>query len=262
MLSRVFWTGSIERRLMKGRIHSLETFGTVDGPGVRFVVFMQGCPMRCAYCHNPDTWKVNTDNLVEPAQIMARYDRNKNFYKNGGLTVTGGEPLMQMDFLLELFTLAKKKDIHTCIDTSGIIFSPENPAFMEKLDRLLALTDLIMLDIKHIDPDRHRKLTSQPNDRILKFAAYVDSRGVDMWIRHVIVPGITDDDKYLFELGYFIGQFNSVKALDVLPYHTMGEAKYEKLGIPYPLKGVPAMDKDKIIEKKKVILEGIRKRRQ
>lgn len=247
---------------MKGRIHSLETFGTVDGPGVRFVVFMQGCPMRCAYCHNPDTWEVNTDNLVEPAQIMARYNRNKNFYKNGGLTVTGGEPLMQIDFLLELFALAKKENIHTCIDTSGIIFNPENASLVEKLDRLLSMTDLIMLDIKHIDPARHRELTSQPNDRILEFAAYVDSRGVDMWIRHVVVPGITDDDKYLFELGYFIGQFANVKALDVLPYHTMGEAKYEKLGIPYPLKGVPAMDKEKIIEKKKVILDGIRKRRQ
>lgn len=247
---------------MKGRIHSLETFGTVDGPGVRFVVFMQGCPMRCAYCHNPDTWEVNTDNLVEPAQIMARYNRNKNFYKNGGLTVTGGEPLMQIDFLLELFALSKKENIHTCIDTSGIIFNPENASLVEKLDRLLSMTDLIMLDIKHIDPARHRELTSQPNDRILEFAAYVDSRGVDMWIRHVVVPGITDDDKYLFELGYFIGQFANVKALDVLPYHTMGEAKYEKLGIPYPLKGVPAMDKEKIIEKKKVILDGIRKRRQ
>lgn len=247
---------------MKGRIHSLETFGTVDGPGVRFVVFMQGCPMRCAYCHNPDTWEVNTDNLVEPAQIMARYNRNKNFYKNGGLTVTGGEPLMQIDFLLELFALAKKENIHTCIDTSGIIFNPENASLVEKLDRLLSMTDLIMLDIKHIDPARHRELTSQPNDRILEFASYVDSRGVDMWIRHVVVPGITDDDKYLFELGYFIGQFANVKALDVLPYHTMGEAKYEKLGIPYPLKGVPAMDKEKIIEKKKVILDGIRKRRQ
>lgn len=247
---------------MKGRIHSLETFGTVDGPGVRFVVFMQGCPMRCAYCHNPDTWEVNTDNLVEPAQIMARYNRNKNFYKNGGLTVTGGEPLMQIDFLLELFALAKKENIHTCIDTSGIIFNPENASLVEKLDRLLSMTDLIMLDIKHIDPARHRELTSQPNDRILEFAAYVDSRGVDMWIRHVVVPGITDDDKYLFELGYFIGQFANVKALDVLPYHTMGEAKYEKLGIPYPLKGVPAMDKEKIVEKKKVILDGIRKRRQ
>lgn len=247
---------------MKGRIHSLETFGTVDGPGVRFVVFMQGCPMRCAYCHNPDTWEVNTDNLVEPAQIMARYNRNKNFYKNGGLTVTGGEPLMQIDFLLELFALAKKENIHTCIDTSGIIFNPENASLVEKLDRLLSMTDLIMLDIKHIDPARHRELTSQPNDRILEFAAYVDSRGVDMWIRHVVVPGITDDDKYLFELGYFIGQFANVKALDVLPYHTMGEAKYEKLGIPYPLKGVPAMDKEKIIEKKKIILDGIRKRRQ
>lgn len=246
---------------MQGRIHSLESFGTVDGPGVRFVVFVQGCPMRCAYCHNPDTWEMNAGTLMEPSYIIEQYERNISFYKGGGITVTGGEPLMQLDFLIDLFTLAKEKNIHTCIDSSGIAFNPDNAVQMAKMDHLMGLTDLVMLDIKHIDPEKHKELTSQPNTRILQFAAYLNEKQVPMWIRHVVVPGITDDDKYLFELGYFIGQFSNLKALDVLPYHTMGETKYEKLGIPYKLKGVPAMDKNAVIEKKKVILEGIKKRR-
>ena len=246
---------------MKGKIHSLESFGTVDGPGVRFVVFVQGCPMRCAYCHNPDTWEMNGGTLMEPSEIIEQYERNKGFYTDGGLTVTGGEPLMQIDFLIDLFTLAKEKGIHTCIDTSGIAFNPNNQPFVEKVDKLLPLTDLIMLDIKHINPEKHKELTSQPNDGILAFAKYIDNKGVDIWIRHVVVPGITDEDKYLMELGYFIGGLKNLKALDVLPYHTLGLPKYEKLGIEYKLKGIPPMDKKEVIEKKKVILEGIRKRR-
>lgn len=247
---------------MSGRIHSLESFGTVDGPGTRFVVFVQGCPMRCAYCHNPDTWSMVGGTMMEASEIMEQYERNKAFYKNGGgLTVTGGEPLMQVDFLIELFTLAKEKGIHTCIDSSGIAFKPGNAEFISKLDKLMPLTDLVMLDIKHIDPEKHKELTSQPNDGILAFAAYLNEKHVDMWIRHVVVPGITDDDKYLFDLGYFIGQFSNLKALDVLPYHNMAIPKYEKLGMEYKLKDVPPMDKTKVIEKKKVILDGIKKRR-
>ena len=246
---------------MQGRIHSLESFGTVDGPGVRFVVFVQGCPMRCAYCHNPDTWAMTGGTMMEPAEIIEQYERNRGFYRGGGITVTGGEPLMQVDFLIDLFTLAKSKDIHTCIDSSGIAFNPDSAQFMEKLDHLMALTDLVMLDIKHIDPEKHKELTAQPNKRILEFAAYLNEKQVDMWIRHVVVPGITDDDKYLEELGYFIGQFTNLKALDVLPYHTMGEVKYQKLGMEYKLKGVPAMEKSAAIEKKKVVLKGVKKRR-
>lgn len=246
---------------MQGRIHSLESFGTVDGPGVRFVVFVQGCPMRCAYCHNPDTWEMNGGTLMEPSDIIAQYERNIGFYKGGGITVTGGEPLMQPDFLIDLFSQAKAKNIHTCLDTSGIAFNPDNAERLAKMDCLMEVTDLVMLDIKHIDPGKHRELTSQPNDRILQFAAYLNEKQIPMWIRHVVVPGITDDDHFLFELGYFIGQFSNLKALDVLPYHTMGENKYEKLGIPYKLAGIPAMEKSVAIEKKKVILDGIRKRR-
>lgn len=247
---------------MSGKIHSLESFGTVDGPGVRFVIFLQGCPMRCAYCHNPDTWDMNAGTVMEASEIIRQYERNRGFYREGGITVTGGEPLLQLDFLYELFTLAKEKDAHTCIDTSGIVYQPDNRDFMEKLDKVLDQTDLIMLDIKHIDPEKHQELTGQPNDNILAFADYVSSCSIPLWIRHVIVPGITDDDKYLYRLGYFIGHLKSLKALDVLPYHTMGTVKYEKLGIPYRLKDVPAMDKSKTAEKKQIILDGIRKRRQ
>lgn len=199
---------------------------------------------------------------MEPSYIIEQYEKNEAFYGNGGgLTVTGGEPLMQVDFLIDLFTLAKEKGIHTCIDSSGIAFNPDSAALIQKLDKLMTLTDLVMLDIKHIDPEKHRELTLQPNENILKFAAYLNEKHVDMWIRHVVVPGITDDEKYLFDLGYFIGQFDNLKALDVLPYHTMGEKKYQSLGMEYKLKGVPAMDKDKLLDKKKAIIDGIKKRR-
>lgn len=246
---------------MQGRIHSIESFGTVDGPGTRFVVFTQGCPLRCAYCHNPDTWPMDGGTLMEPEEIFEQYRRNKTFYKNGGITVTGGEPLMQIDFLIDLFKIAKSEDVHTCIDTSGIVYKPQNTELIKKLDTLMALTDLVMLDIKHINSEKHQELTEQPNDGILAFVSYLNDKQVDMWVRHVVVPGITDDDKYLFDLGYFIGQFSNVKALDVLPYHTLGESKYEQMKIPYKLAGVPAMDKDKVVEKKQVILDGIKKRR-
>ena len=249
--------------MTKGRIHSLESFGTVDGPGTRFVVFVQGCPMRCAYCHNPDTQPMEGGTLMEPSEIMEQYERNEPFYTNGGgLTVTGGEPLMQIDFLIDLFTLAKERNVHTCIDTSGIAFNRNNDIMMPKFDKLMSLTDLVMLDIKHIDNDKHQWLCEQPNSNILDFAKYLNEKHVAMWIRHVIVPGITDDDEYLFKLGEFIGQFDNLKALDALPYHTMGTVKYEKLGMDYRLKDVPAMDKNKLLEKKEVILNGIRKTRK
>ncbi len=247
--------------MTQGRIHSLESFGTVDGPGTRYVVFVQGCPMRCMYCHNPDTWAMTGGTMMDPEYIFEQYKHNEAFYKNGGLTVTGGEPLMQVDFLIDLFTVFKKDHVHTCIDSSGIAFDPDNSEWMEKLDRLLELTDLIMLDIKHIDPDKHLKLTGQPNDKILAFARYLDQKKIDVWIRHVVVPGLTDDDEYLYKLGSFIGKLSNVKALDVLPYHTMGTVKYEKLGYKYRLEGTPAMTQSEAIEKKQVILNGIRDER-
>lgn len=247
---------------MEGNIHSIETFGTVDGPGVRYVVFFKGCPMRCAYCHNPDTWEMEGGEKKTVAEILKEYDSYKPFLKGGGITATGGEPLMQIDFLIELFEEAHKKEIHTCLDTSGIIFNPENEALMEKFDRLIQVTDLVMLDIKHIDPEEHIKLTKQPNTNILAFAQYLSDNDVATWIRHVIVPGITDLPEELDRLGYFIGGLSGLKALDVLPYHTMGEVKYENLGIDYPLKGVPALNTEDAVKAKKYIIEGIKRRRE
>lgn len=245
---------------MEGFVHSTESFGTVDGPGIRFVVFTQGCPMRCLYCHNPDTWEFNTGNKMSTDEILREYDKNRAFYKEGGITVTGGEPLMQMDFVIDLFEKAKKEDIHTCLDTSGISFH-RSPDYLEKMNRLMSVTDLVMLDIKHIDPQEHVKLTAQKNDQILDFVTYLNEINKDVWIRHVVVPTITQNDDYLYQLGYYIGQFKNIKALDVLPYHTMGITKYEKLGMDYPLKDIPALEKKDAIEAKKVVLKGIKDRR-
>ena len=227
---------------MKGYVHSIETFGTVDGPGTRYVVFVQGCPMRCKYCHNPDTWQPNIGEMKDTDEILKDYDSYKEFYGNGGgLTITGGEPLLQIDFITELYEKAKAKGIHTCLDTSGIVFDENNQSLMEKFDRLIQSVDLVLLDIKHIDPEQHKELTSQPNDQILAFARYLDKKNVTVWIRHVVVPGITYNEEYLTKLGEFLGTLNNIKALDILPYHTMGVVKYENLGLSYPLKDVGAL---------------------
>ncbi len=243
---------------MIGRIHSTESFGTVDGPGIRFVVFMQGCPMRCKYCHNPDTWEISAGKEVTVDEILAEYNGCKEFYKNGGITVTGGEPLMQIDFVTELFEAAKAQEIHTCLDTSGITFTEHE---RHKFDRLIKSCDLVMLDIKHIDNALHRELTAQDNTNILGFAQYLSDNGVPMWIRHVVVPDITTDEEYLYKLGRFIGGLRSVKALDVLPYHVMGVSKYEKLNIEYPLKGTPPATEQQSLDAKVAIMRGIKDRR-
>lgn len=238
-----------------GRIHSVETFGTVDGPGIRMVVFMQGCPMRCAYCHNPDTWAVDGGKLISVDEVLDEYERNKEYYKKGGLTVTGGEPLLQIDFVTQLFQKAKEKEIHTCLDTSGITFS-DSPEQLAKMDQLMEVTDLVMLDIKHMDEEEHKKLTKQSNVPILAFARYLSDKKVEVWIRHVVVPGITYQEVYLKQLGAFIATLHNVKALDVLPYHTMGIVKYQNLGLDYPLEGVPALEKADAIKAKNIILQA------
>ena len=247
---------------MHGFIHSTESFGTVDGPGVRFVIFLQGCPMRCQYCHNPDTWKMNTGSVRSAQSLIQDYERNKAFYQKGGITVTGGEALMQIDFLLELFDLAKKEGIHTCLDTSGITYHPGASSYNDKLDALMAVTDLVMLDIKHIDPAGHKALTGHDNAGILAFARYLEQKKVPVWIRHVVVPGITDDPDQLSRLGSFIGSLSNVKALDVLPYHTLGVSKYRQLGIPYPLEGVPQATQQQALDAKKIILTAFRQIRR
>jgi len=245
-----------------GHIHSIESFGTVDGPGVRLVVFMQGCPMRCKYCHNPDTWEIGAGVRMTAGEILAEYERNKAFYANGGLTVTGGEPLLQIDFLLELFEAAKAKGIHTCIDTSGVTYRPGEPAYGSKLDRLMKLTDLVMLDIKHVDSSAHRELTGHGNERILAFARYLDEKHIPVWIRHVIVPGITDGEEEQRALGRLMAGLSNVKALDVLPYHTMGESKYKEMGLAYPLAGVEALPAQKAAQARMNILAAYREEKQ
>ncbi|MCD8286747.1 MAG: pyruvate formate lyase-activating protein [Clostridia bacterium] len=223
---------------MLGRIHSFESFGTVDGPGIRFVVFMQGCPMRCAYCHNPDTWNLTGGRLMESGRVAGEAMKYYRYIKNGGVTVTGGEPLLQRAFVAELFEKLHEEGLHTALDTSGITFDYKDKYVIEEHNRVLENTDLVLLDIKHIDNDRHVNLTGKPNDNILAFARYLDMIGKDVWIRHVLVPGLTDKDEYLTRLNDFISTLSNVKKVEVLPYHTMGEAKYEKLGMDYRLKGL------------------------
>ena len=237
-----------------GNIHSIETCGTVDGPGIRFVVFTKGCPMRCLYCHNPDTWEMNGGDKMTPTQIIDKYEGVKEFCK-GGITVTGGEPLLQADFVTELFKLARKNNIHTALDTSGILFNREDKT---KIDELLKYTDLVLLDIKHIDNDEHKKLTGHSNKNILDFAKYLSEINKPVWIRHVVVPQITFNESYLRELGKFLSGLKNIKALDILPYHNMAIPKYEALGIPYSLKDLPPLSKEDAIKARNLIFEEMK----
>lgn len=237
---------------MVGRVHSFESFGTVDGPGIRFVVFMQGCPMRCRYCHNPDTWDVRGGREIAAEEVAREALKYRNYFAGrGGVTLSGGEPLMQLDFVLELFSVLKAKGIHTCLDTSGICFSQEDARY----ERLAALTDLVLLDIKHIDEDAHRALTGQSNKNPLAFARFLDEHGVKMWIRHVLVPGITDDDGALMRLRAFLDTLKNVEKVEVLPYHTMGVQKYKKLGIPYSLEGVQPPAKERVENARRILTD-------
>lgn len=236
---------------MVGKIHSFETFGTVDGPGIRFVVFMQGCPMRCLYCHNPDTWRTDGGREYTAQDVAQRVLKYKSYFTGGGgVTVSGGEPMLQAEFVRELFTVLKGKGIHTALDTSGILFTPENRS---AVDGLLEVTDLVLLDIKHIDGEEHKKLTAHSNKNVLAFAKYLCETGKPTWVRHVLVPGITDNDEYLKRLAEFIGGLNNVQKVEVLPYHTMGEVKYDNLGLEYALKGVQPPDGVRVQNAKRIL---------
>ena len=226
---------------MKGYIHSLESFGTVDGPGVRYVVFFQGCPLRCLYCHNPDTWAIHGGTEMDAGDVLEKMTRNLPFYETGGITATGGEPLLQLDFLTELFTLAKEKGIHTALDTSGILFNRDK---IEAFDRLMDVCDLVLLDIKHMDKNEHIRLTGASNESVFAFMDYLKEKKKPVWVRHVIVPNITYQDKQLKALGTYLKGFENVERIDVLPYHTMGAVKYQALGVEYPLKDVPSLTKE------------------
>ena len=227
---------------MRGRIHSFESFGTVDGPGVRYVVFFQGCPLRCKYCHNPDTWAINGGNEYTVREILDKMERNITFYKTGGITATGGEPMLQLDFLTELFETAKKEGINTCLDTSGIVFDSKNEERLKKIDRLIKSCDLVMLDIKHTDTKEHAALTGAGNENVLEFLRYLDKNGVKTRLRQVIVPGLTDKEEQLNALAELAKGLSCLEKIELLPYHDMGKVKYDALGLSYPFENTPVAD--------------------
>lgn len=245
-----------ENKQIYARVHSIESFGSADGPGVRFLVFLQGCNMRCKYCHNPDTWKLpgdDYDNLKTPEELLKQAKRYKSYWgKTGGITVSGGEALLQIDFLIEFFKLAKQDKIHTTLDTAGNPFTRE-PEFFDKFNELLKYTDLFMLDIKHIDDEEHKKLTGFTNKNILDMAEYLSEQGKDMWIRHVLVPGINDDEKYLKRLYEFISKLKTVKKVEILPYHTLGAFKWKELGYKYSLEDVEPPTKEQVERAKEIL---------
>ena len=232
---------------MDGKIHSFFAGGTVDGPGIRFVIFLKGCPLRCLYCHNPDTWTQDNSIIQSADEVISQALKYRGYFENGGgVTVTGGEPLLQIDFVIELFKKLKNENIHTALDTSGILFDKNNPELLKKYDELIKYTDLVLLDIKHIDSNEHIKLTGKPNKNVLDFASYLSNNNIHMWIRHVLVPTITLNDEYLIKTKEFIDTLKTVDKIEVLPYHTMGIVKYQNLGIDYKLKGINPPTKEEI----------------
>lgn len=236
----VVFVANFVQKQMIGRIHSFESFGTVDGPGVRFVVFMQGCPLRCQFCHNPDTWDANAKCQYEftPQQLRDEVVRYRSFIKSGGVTVSGGEPLMQADFVAEFFRLCHEEGLHTALDTSGAYIS-------KRIQKVLDNTDLVLLDIKTMDPELYPRLTGVSQTNNLKFLDILEQRHIPTWIRHVVVPGVTDNDEWLDRLGKHAAQYDCVERMEILPYHTLGEYKYEKLGLQYQLDGVPPLSADR-----------------
>ena len=250
-----FLCPTLERKidLIKGAIHSIETFGSVDGPGIRFIVFLKGCKLRCKYCHNADTWDPKSEDMRSADEILDFAERYRGYWgEDGGITVSGGEPLLQIDFLTELFTKAKERGINTCIDTALQPFTREEP-FFSKFKKLMEYTDLLLVDIKHIDREEHIKLTGLPNDNILDGMGFLSEIRKPIWIRHVLVPGITDDDEYLKKTRKFVETLSNVERIEVLPYHTMGQHKFEALGIPYPLVDVKSPTSERVANADKIL---------
>lgn len=238
---------------MEGYVHSLESFGSVDGPGVRYVIFLSGCAMRCQFCHNPDTWNMKEGQVTTADELLNKALRYKGYWGNkGGITVSGGEPLLQMDFLTELFRKAKQAGIHTTLDTSANPYTEKEPWHSKWLE-LMKYTDLVLLDIKQIDEKEHIKLTGHTNRNILAMAQELSDMGKSVWIRHVLVPGGSDKDEYLHRLADFIHTLKNVERVEVLPYHTLGTFKWEKLGIPYPLEGVKPPTQERIDNARKIL---------
>lgn len=232
--------------MITGKVHSFETFGAVDGPGIRFIVFLKGCAMRCQYCHNPDTWSAAGAQEFSAQQLLEKALRYKSYWgEKGGITVSGGEALLQIDFLIEFFKLAKEAGVNTTLDTSGQPFCME-ASYLEKFNQLMEVTDLFLLDVKHINPEVHMELTGHSNQNILELAKYLSEHNKAMWIRHVLVPGITDKEEDLIQLREFVQTLKTVERFEVLPYHTFGIFKWEKLGIDYPLKDTRTPTKEEV----------------
>ena len=231
------------------KVHSTESFGTVDGPGIRFVIFLQGCHLQCKYCHNRDTWDMNGGEYKSVDEIIEKIKKYKNYImpSGGGVTVTGGEPLLQANFVLELFKRSKTDGITTCIDTSGMV------GLTDEIKEVLKYTDLVLLDIKHIDSEKCKELVGVSNKLELEFARYLSDNKIKMWIRQVLVPGYTDDEKDLLKLKDFISTLDTVEKVQILPYHSMGKYKWEKLRMKYPLDGVRDANQDDVIRAKKII---------
>ena len=230
------------------KLHSIETFGTVDGPGVRFVVFLQGCHLECKYCHNRDTWDINGGTYISVPELISQINRYKTYITpNGGVTISGGEPLLQPYFLISLFKELKKQNIHTAIDTSGMV------ELTDTIKEVLSLTDLVLLDIKHINPQKCKDLVGFTNEKELAFARYLSDKNIPTWIRQVLIPGFTDDEKDLLDLKEFISTLNSVKRIELLPYHNLGEYKWKELGFEYALKDVKPATQEDVNRAKKIL---------
>ena len=231
------------------KVHSIESFGTVDGPGIRFVLFLQGCHLQCKYCHNRDTWDINGGEYKSVDEIVEKINRYKNYIipSGGGVTVTGGEPLIQASFVLELFKKLKENGIHTCVDTSGMF------ALTDGIKEVLKYTDLVLLDIKHIDDEKCKELVGVSNKKELEFARYLSDNNIKMWIRQVLVPGYTDDGQDLLKLKNFLSTLKTVDKIQILQYHNMGKYKWEKLGLEYPLEGVREANQEDIDIAKKIL---------
>ena len=242
---------------LKGYVHSLESFGSVDGPGVRYIIFLTGCAMRCQFCHNPDTWDMKKGTLYTTDELLEKAMKYRSYWKNdGGITVSGGEPLLQIDFLTELFRKAKANGIHTTLDTSGNPFTREEP-FFGKFNELMKYTDLVMLDIKHIDDEQHKILTGCTNKNILDLARYLSDIKKPVWIRHVLVPERSDYDEYLIKLDEFIQSLDNVQKVEVLPYHTLGAYKWDELGYEYKLKGIDPPSVERVENANKLLHTGV-----
>lgn len=239
---------NIQDRKNFARYHSIETLGTVDGPGIRFVIFMQGCPLKCKYCHNRDTWDMSAGKIIELKELHEKILNYKEYISNsGGVTITGGEPLLQSEFIIELFKRLKKDGIHTCIDTSGMV------ELTDTIKELIELTDLFLVDIKHIDSDKCKELVGFDNKKELNFLKYLSQIGKETWIRQVIIPGITDNEQDLKKLGEFIKSLNNVSNVELLPYHNLGKYKWDNLGVKYELEGIRSANDEDIERAKNII---------